>query len=181
MNNDLYDLLNTAHNGNKDSIIELYLRFSKLIKKFSILANYEEAETDLVIFLLEFISNLDLKKLSNYSQGELVNYIHKSLKNHTYNLIKHNRRKQIDEAYIEYDLPFTDTYTQNELYDFLRFTKKLTSMQQKIIIGLYLYDYTVLELASIFKISRQAVNQNKLKALELIKSEITTKGDRYII
>ncbi|QSX05903.1 helix-turn-helix domain-containing protein [Sedimentibacter sp. zth1] len=41
MNNDMCELLQSAHNGDECSIVELYSRYSKLIKKFSNIANYE--------------------------------------------------------------------------------------------------------------------------------------------
>lgn len=55
MNNELFQLLSYAQNGDIKAIEELYIRFFKLIKKFAKLVKSEEAETDIKIFFLEFI------------------------------------------------------------------------------------------------------------------------------
>nr|WP_256440336.1 sigma-70 family RNA polymerase sigma factor [Sedimentibacter sp. zth1] len=118
------------------------------------------------------MKKIDVSKVTKYSQGELVNYVYKSLKNHTYNLIKHKARKNIVESCMEFEMPYYDYYQEIELDTFYSYITKLTNMQKKIIIGLFVYGYTISELSKILNISRQAINQNKLRALRIIKQKV---------
>jgi len=54
----------------------------------------------------------------------------------------------------------------------------LSKIQKQIILDIYLYNYKISEIAKLLNISRQAVNQNKIKALKEIEKELVTKGDR---
>ncbi|HBB27697.1 MAG TPA: hypothetical protein DC000_00320 [Clostridiales bacterium] len=76
MNNELFQLLSNAQNGDKRATENLYLKFSKLIKKLGKIVESEEAESDIIISFLEFIKKINLKKLENSSYGEIVNYIY---------------------------------------------------------------------------------------------------------
>ncbi len=95
MNNELFQLLSNAQNGDKKATEKLYLKFSKLIKKFGKIVESEEAESDIIIFFLEFIKKINLKKLENSSYGEIVNYIYISLQNYTFSLIKKSLKKKL--------------------------------------------------------------------------------------
>lgn len=177
MNNELFQLLSYAQNGDKKATEELYLKFSKLIKKFGKIVESEEAETDIIIFFLEFIKKINLKKLENKSYGEIINYIYVSLKNYTFSLIKQSLKKKIDECNIVADQIYYDSYEKFELTDTLNSLKKLSKIQKQIILDIYLYNYKISEIAKLFNISRQAVNQNKIKALKEIENKII-KEDR---
>ena len=176
MNNELFQLLSYAQNGDIKAIEELYIRFFKLIKKFAKLVKSEEAETDIKIFFLEFIKKINLTKLENKSPGELINYIYTSLQNYTFSLIKQSLKKKIDECNIIADQIYYDSYEKFELTDSLNSLKKLTKIQKQIILDIYLYNYKISEIAKSFNISRQAVNQNKIKALKVIEKELIKKG-----
>ena len=176
MKNEILELLYKAKLDDKDSQVILYKKFSKSIIKLSKIANYEEAETDLVIFFLEFIKKIDLDKFRYQDKGELIIYIYKSLKNHSLNLKKKNIRKNIEITCIEIESICYDFYKNLELENIYLLIKKLTPIQKEIIIGLYVYEYSVAELSTIFKISRQAINQSKNKALKLLKDELLNKN-----
>lgn len=178
MNNELFQLLFCAQNGDKKATEKLYLKFSKLIKKLSRLAEYDGAETDIIVFFLQFIKKVDLKKLENKSTGEIINYIYISLKNYTFSLMKQSLKKKIDECNIIADQLYYDSYEKFELTDSLDSLKKLTKIQKQIILDIYLYNYKISEIAKLLNVSRQAVNQNKIKALKVIEKELVKKGDR---
>lgn len=101
-----------------------------------------------------------------------------SLQNYTFSLIKKSLKKKIDESNIIADQIYHDSYDKFELTDTLNSLKKLSKIQKQIILDIYLYNYKISEIAKLLNISRQAVNQNKIKALKEIKKEIVTKGDR---
>ncbi len=178
MNNELFQLLSNAQNGDKKATEKLYLKFSKLIRKFGKIVESKEAESDIIISFLEFIKKINLKKLENSSYGEIVNYIYISLQNHTFSLIKKSLKKKIDESNIIADQIYHDSYDKFEFTDTLNSLKKLSKIQKQIILDIYLYNYKISEIAKLLNISRQAVNQNKIKALKEIEKELVIKGDR---
>ncbi len=153
MNNELFQLLSNAQNGDKKATEKLYLKFSKLIKKFGKIVKSEEAETDIIIFFLEFIKKVNLKKLENKSSGEIVNYIYISLQNYTFSLIKQSLKKKIDESNIIADQIYHDNYDRFELTDSLNSLKKLSKIQKQIILDIYLYNYKISEIAKLLKTS----------------------------
>lgn len=75
MINNLYEAFKKAQNKSEEHVIELYNKFLPLIKGYGRKLNYEEAESDLIIFLLEYIKKINLNKFKNRSDGEIVNYI----------------------------------------------------------------------------------------------------------
>lgn len=177
MNNELFELLVNAKSGDEIAVEELYFKFSKLIKSLGKTVDLDGAETDIIIFFLKFIKKINLKKFENKSYGELINYIYISLQNYTFTLIKATLKKRIDECNFIADQIYHDSYDKFELTDTLNSLKKLSKIQKQIILYTYLYNYKISEIAKLLNISRQAVNQNKLKALKLLKKEIITKGD----
>lgn len=76
----LHEQFSQAQNGDELSKVEIYKKFLPCIKGFGRKLNYEEAETDLIIFLLEFIKKIDLKKFETRSDGEIVLYVHRAIK-----------------------------------------------------------------------------------------------------
>lgn len=175
MNNELFELLFYAQNGDKKATEKLYLKFFKLIKKFGKMVNLDGAETDITIFFLEFIKKINLKKLENKSSGEIINYIYISLKNYTFSLVKQVLKKKIDESNIIVDQIYYDNFDQFELIDTLN-SLNLSEIQKQITLYIYLYNYKISEIAKILNVSRQAVNQNKIKALKIIEKGLIKKG-----
>lgn len=63
MERTLYEQFVKAQNGNETAKIEIYKKFLPCIRGYGRKLFYEEAVTDLTIFLLEFIIKVDVKKL----------------------------------------------------------------------------------------------------------------------
>ena len=82
MSNDLYKLVKESQAGNKQSLLEIINTFSPLIKKHSRNLNYDGAETDLVITLIEVIKSLPIT-IDNYikEDEQIIGYISISMKN----------------------------------------------------------------------------------------------------
>ena len=151
----------------------MYNKFSPLIKKYGKKLDYEEAESDLTIFLLESIKKIDLNKFKNRSDGEIVNYIKLIFKNKYIDLLRQLMNKKIETTMaFETELIFNDYYKNLEEEYFFSLIKHLSEIQRKIIIGRYYYGYSDDNLSKFFKISRQAVFKNRKRALELIKSKV---------
>lgn len=96
MASNLYKYFEMAQHNKQEYTISLYYKFLPIIKGFGRKLNYEEAESDLTIFLLELIKKIDLNKIKNRSDGEIVNYIHSAFKNHYINILKNIVKKNIE-------------------------------------------------------------------------------------
>ena len=65
MKNTLYDLLIECKNRNPKYILEIIDKFNPLIKKYTYLLNYDDAEQDLILSLIEIVYNLPLEQFPN--------------------------------------------------------------------------------------------------------------------
>lgn len=54
MNYTLFDLFLNAYNGNSFAQLQIVQRFQPLLKKYAALLKYEDAYSDLQLYLLEF-------------------------------------------------------------------------------------------------------------------------------
>ena len=71
------NLISEAKAGNPNSMLELLNKFKPLIGKYSYKMNYEDAENDLILSVIQLIN--DMPYLSN--DGQAVNYIPKEKSN----------------------------------------------------------------------------------------------------
>ncbi|MDB0438054.1 hypothetical protein C4R89_00695 [Clostridioides difficile] len=165
----LIDIITEYQDGNNYLILSLLDKFKFLIKKISNKLDYECAETDLVIYLIELIKSIDTSKLLNKSDGALIKYINTSLNRKSISL--YNRNKKFNTETIKYNddrksiTPCSDT-NELELYSLLNC---LSDIQKKIIIDKYINNLTETEIACTLGISRQTVYSNKVKALSKLK------------
>lgn len=169
----LFKQLLQAQNGDELAKVGIFKKFLPCIKGFSKKLNYEEAETDLTIFLLEFINKINLKKFENRSEGEIVIYIHRAFKCKYINTLKQLINKKIETADLETDIMCCDHYAEIEPEYIFYLLIDLTDLQRKIIIGKYENDYTDIEIAELYGVSRQTINKQKKKAIEKIKSKLS--------
>ena len=176
MKKTLYELFMMGQEGDEKAKLELYKKFLPRIKKFGRKLFYEEAETDLTIFLLEFINNVNLEKFKNRKDEEIDSYIYKVFKNKYINILRQVINKNIEATIFETDFICYDCYEKLEEKYIFELMKNLRDIQKKIIIGKYVYDYSDIELAVLLNISRQTIYKQKKKALIILKDEIN-KGD----
>jgi len=164
----LKELLILANSSRDHASLQCIIeKFQPIIRKYSRQLNYDGAESDLVIFLLELIFESKLCCMKFYSEGELVNFIVRSLHNKKVDIYrKHSLR--FEEVHIasvpeaKYQFDFEDMVC---LYDVLL---TLSERQRTVIVKKYFYGYSDAEIAQRFQISRQAVNKIKLKAIRAL-------------
>jgi RNA polymerase sigma factor (sigma-70 family) len=176
MKKTLYELFMMGKEGDEKAKLELYKKFLPRIKKFGRKLFYEEAETDLTIFLLEFINNVNLEKFQNREDEEIDSYIYKVFKNKYINILRQVINKNIETTIFETNFICYDCYEKLEEKYIFELMQNLNVIQKKIIIGKYVYDYSDIELAALLKVSRQTIYKNKKTALIILKDEIK-KGD----
>ena len=173
MNNDLYEEIVAAKNKNKVSLLNIILKFKPLISKYKFLLNYEDAEQDLILALIEVVYKLPVDKMGKDAEGKIIKYISTSLKT-KYILL--SKKKQLLNYQIEYSDEIENTGGSNfsERIDAKLFLERafeiLTPLQKDILVLKYWRDNSDIEISGILGISRQAVNRIKIRSFCKIKS-----------
>lgn len=174
MNNNLYVLTSASQCGNSTALLEIIEKFRPLIRKYSRKLNYDGADTDLIITLIETIQSIPILERASLEKEEcLVSYISNSLKHRYIRLSKkygslYNNELELKEELLgEEDSFDLETHIMlNSLLD------KLPLSQKVILQEIYLNGYTVSEVAVKSHISRQAVNKTKNKGLKNLKKHL---------
>ncbi len=71
--------IKTAQKQRGKALLPIIQKFLPLLKKYAFKLNYEDAFSDLQLFLISLIVKIDTEQFS--TEGQLVSYIHISLKN----------------------------------------------------------------------------------------------------
>lgn len=159
----LFELISNAQNNDESSKLLVLERFSNTIKCYSRKLNYYCAETDLIIFILVLVQNLNLKKLKSLEEGVIVKYIYISIKREYIRLSKKN--SYINSHEIVLDANIIDYFL------FIKYiADNLTGNQKKVF--LYFIDgYSNTEIANLIGISKQAVGKIKKKIILKLRKE----------
>lgn len=98
MNYTLFDLFLNAYNGNSFAQLQIVQRFQPLLKKYAALLKYEDAYSDLQLYLLELLHSGKLTKLQRKDDGTLVKYIESSIRHQYISL--NSRKNAVDNSVI---------------------------------------------------------------------------------
>ncbi len=145
----------------------IFAEFEGLIYHYSLKCDAEDIFQELTVFLLELLYKVDVSRFESLSGEGLKRYIAVSLRNKYVafskadTILKKNNQFLDDFVSVE-----PDFLAEHILKDGL---DKLTEKQKEIIVFKYLHNYTNNEIAKILKISRQAVNQIKNRAVETLR------------
>ena len=163
------NLISDAKKGDKDSMLEILSKFKPLIKKYSYMMNYEDAENDLILSMIQLIN--DMPSLSN--DGQAVNYINQSIYNAYIKHIKLQIKKRKNEYLCDTEeiknisMLYDDFYEAN--VDLKCAIEQLSKNQRNVIILKFIYMLPDKEIMKKLKLSRQSVYKNKIKGLEKLK------------
>ncbi|MPW25794.1 hypothetical protein GC105_08325 [Alkalibaculum sp. M08DMB] len=163
-------LLIDAFQKDNNTFLEIVDLFKNSIKFYSRKLNYDCAETDLIIFLLELLRKIDL---STFKANESLDYyIKKSIKHEYIRLSK----KKITELIIENDfIEVIQDDQYNDPFSLIYFTDMIGNLSQresKILDYKYNQKFTDTEIASLLGLSRQTVYKYRKKSLEKLKNTI---------
>lgn len=179
MSNGIKETFMKACRGSNDDLLNFLNQFSSAIKKRARDLNYEEAETDLIIFLIEFIGKQDPLKVDMYTEPQIVTYIIRSLDNKKVDILRHLKtlppELKNDIIWETVGLTYEDDFTENCFLEGL--FSILTKRQKQVIIMKYYFDYTDVMIANKLKITRQAVNGLKRAALTKLKDDWVSSSD----
>ena len=168
-----YEIVEKIKTAQKDEagMRDLIDVFTPLLKKYAHFLNTEDAYDELLVDFIELIMGMKLNNLRNMDNKTLLLYIKKS----TYHgYLK--RKKEYNEygnqiAYSVDDLsdkPFTKDLAICDSYEEMRdiCEKCLTKAENETIVMIFQCGYSVVDIAKRKNVSRQAVNQIKMKALK---------------
>lgn len=172
---ELYDLLVRAKKNDKDAMYEIIEDFSLTLKKLSKGLHYEEAETDLIIELIELIQNINLEKFLNSNNKQIAKYIH--LRKRSINLFKKHKKPFDTSLEINHEILQDDSleYVENTVVTSM-IIESLVKKQKDIITMEFVHGYSEKDISKILGISRQAVNRTKNRALNNLRKIVIKNG-----
>ena len=160
----------------EEASLLLLEKFDRLLRKYARLLNTEDGYEELRLFFFELLESLQQKTIRSDNDGYIVNYISKAVRNHYIALSKKHHMHNVStfselseeqQTYVE-QLAATEDHTDISAY----FSTNALSDRERMIMRM-LFDEmrSVDEIAKILKVSRQAVNQSKIRALKKIRTE----------
>ena len=158
MNYTLFDLFLNAYNGNSFAQLQIVQRFQPLLKKYAALLKYEDAYSDLQLYLLELLHSGKLTKLQR--KDDVDNSVIAS----------------VDE--IDFDqmsLSSNDEYPElliSDLHSVLQ-PSELTLLSQFVFKGM-----SIADIAEKSGVSRQAINRKKLSILKKLECAFFPKTSK---
>ena len=164
-----------AQNHNEEKMLFLIEKFQPLLNSFSNMSNNkEDIKSELTLAFIEIIYNIKLAnfryEINNYI---LTAYIKKSIYRKYIN-IQMNEQNRLSKEILTDNENVLDTCLEEEDFDEIILLSEsmkslLTSKEYYCIEKIVLYNYSASELAKENKLSKQAINQCKLRALNKLK------------
>lgn len=170
MKNSLYELVRESYLGNKEVTMILINKFNPLIKKYSRKLNYDGADTDLTIHLIEVLKAMPIENTNMKKDKYLLGYIGKSLRHKYIKLSKKYCSTYANELELNEEiLEISDNMNMESYIIVKNLLNKLPSLQERVLKDLFMKGYKVSEVAENLNVSRQAVNKTKNRALKNLK------------
>ena len=169
----LRKLLKNAQSHDKDAMEKLIQHFYPLFKKYSIKLNYEDAYEDMILWFIELVKS---KKLEMLQEEVIVSYIHVCVVNY-YNkkiekVIKEKREvifSDLSEEQIYFmEVKMAKGDTQDIFWE-LNMVEVLNDNELHILHLVFNEGYSTAEIARKLGKTRQAINQQKKRALHKLK------------
>ena len=176
------DLILSSQKNDSQATLVLIEKFNPLLKKYAFKLFYEDAYNDLLVDFMELIQNIRLEFLHHKDEGGVVSYIVASIHNSYVKRVREIQKRpklivysDLNDSelyYIEVSYSTSDTY---RACDISSIEKLLTKTEMSVIEMVYLFGYSPTEIAKIFGVSRQAINQMKNRALKKLSGSYTDK------
>lgn len=162
---------------NEQALLELIHKFENLLKKYAYMLQVDDAYEDLRLFFIELLYCMSKKEDVLENDARAVSYIKTSVEHRFYHMLKLNKKNKLNEINFS---DFSDEQLflieqenscsiQDSISDYFPLKVELTQLERKIITEIYTYNRPVSEIAGLMNISRQAVNQTKIRALKKIR------------
>ncbi len=172
-------LIQNAQENSEEDMLALIERFKPLMVKYARKLNYEDAYNDIVLCFITLIKSQNLCKLVSKADNIIVTYINHSIINFYNKKIPKiiSRKNEVVMSELTEEQQYfieVKTAQENEI-DIINeygLTQLLTESEQLLIYQVYVEGYTISELARCQNRTRQAVNQQRIRAVNKIKSRL---------
>lgn len=167
----LYERIKGYRNENKEELNYLLDKFDLLINKYAKKLNYEDAKQDMILEFIKIIQKIPIENNEFKYNKYVIGYITTALKNNYILLSKKRSKYQEFEIFSNLIIELSGENDKNIskciVDDYLRY---LSNKESNIIIELVIKGKTASQLAEEYNISRQAINQTKIRALDKLRS-----------
>ncbi len=167
-NSEIIKIVKEIQSNDMSRFGELYDAFSVLIRHFENKADFEDASSELSLFLLELIYSLDTDKFIPDSSEALKRYIAVSLRNRYIALSKRKAARRCEIACLEENIAST-VLNQDERLALREGLRLLSGQQRKAVVLRHIYGFSDAEIADRLGISRQAVNRLGSRGLKTLR------------
>lgn len=177
MEDNLANLLVLASSiHDKDAMLEVIMKFKPLIIKTANKLDYDGADTDLIIYLIEKVYMMDESSIRLRCEGELVNYIATIIRNRGVDLFRERGRKVAEIHSLEMIHAAERIAELEPMINTKEYINVLNSKEKNIIVLRYVHGYSDAEIGIKLGITRQAVCSTRRRALEKMRREIEQDG-----
>lgn len=174
-------IISAAQANNSDAMMDLIVKFDPIIRKYTRMMKYDEDfRSDLTLHLIEIINSIDLGKLKIQNDCSIINYIKKSLHHQYILLSKKQKIYRNHENFFEYEdiegWLGEDHSTEDNINSMItdNLMKSVLSEREYICVKLMIVDgMSSAEAAKILNITRQTVNEAKIRGLSKLKAVLT--------
>lgn len=178
----LVELIMNAQSKDENAMVNLIFKFDPLLKKYARKLDHEDAYEDMIVYFIELIHYIDIKRLKNPTDGGIVTYINRAVYNYYCRKVKeliYSRNEIVmSDLSAEQNYMLESRFSTKEKSDFLReleAEKYLTEKEFATIDLIFIKGYSAEEIAGMKQCSRQSVNQTKKRALKKIASLMDIK------
>lgn len=179
-------MIKAIKSGDQNAKLEIIKKFNPVLRKYAYYLSKEGAYSDLVVDFLDLLRTMNLDKIVDTSDGSMVKYIRRCI-NNCFNkrmakLIKEKAEITFSELDDDEKNFVQSIKADNDGCDNFRLMLEddfLLPQDAELISLIYLYGYSVNEIARMKRVSRQAVNQRKRRVLEKLRNTYSenSKGE----
>lgn len=169
MVSNLHTIVSLAKGREESAVLELLDAFLPQIKNLSHSVSGEDTCQDLQLFLLELADKLPLERDIFQNNRILGAYIARSLRRRAYLLRSQMSRKQCRERALDEDLAAANPLQFEDSVLLFGLLKTLAPKERRLLYWIYFDGYTCAEISRARRVSAQAINQAKRKALQKLR------------
>ena len=169
--------IRNAQENSEEDMLLLIEKFRPLMVKYARKLDYEDAYNDIMLYFIKLIKSINLDKLTDQTDKIIISYINKSITNFYNKKIPQMvlRQKEVvmselteeQQYYIEVKTAQVDEINILDEYG-LKYL--LTEAERQLIYQVYVEGHSIADLAGHQNRTRQAVNQQRIRAIRKIKA-----------
>lgn len=178
-NNLLKPLIQKIKNQDMNAFVLIFEEFKKLITFYGVRLHYEDAASELTLFLIELLYGIDLEKFLDDDSDELHRYIAVSIKN-KYISLSMAKTKKLDFESEFFEERFSCSDEMEDRFCFIKGVGRLNEVQKLILVYHFVYGYSIAEIAERLNVTRQTANKIKNQALAILR-EALMKDEAFFL